>query len=260
MSTDTAMPPVAGEFTLPWIWMYHAVGDPSDDPYGITVGPDRLDLHLGWLRARGLRGVGVARLLRAQAEGRAAGLVGLTFDDGYADFTEAALPVLRRHGCSATLFVLPGQLGGSNEWDPKGPRRPLLTARQIRAAAHAGTEIASHGLLHRDLVGRPDDVLHEETVRSRELLGELTGSAPVGFCYPYGTFDRRAADAVRRAGYAYACAIAPGARAGSYALPRTHISHADRGARLWVKRLRHRARRHPALAPVSAVGVGGDAR
>jgi peptidoglycan/xylan/chitin deacetylase (PgdA/CDA1 family) len=199
----------------------------------------------------------VTRLLRAHAEGRAAGLVGLTFDDGYADFADAALPVLRRHGCTATLFVLPGRLGGSNDWDPRGPRRPLLTAPQIRAAAAAGTEIASHGLLHRDLVGCPDDVLLAETARSRELLGELTGTAPAGFCYPYGTFDRRAADAVRRAGYAYACAITPGAQAGSYALPRTHISHADRGARLWVKRLRHRARRHPALAPVR---VGGDAR
>ncbi|MEU0086517.1 polysaccharide deacetylase family protein [Streptomyces sp. NPDC006274] len=257
MSTDTAAPPVAGVLAPPWIWMYHAVGDPTDDPYGITVAPDRLDLHLGWLRARGLRGVGVTRLLRAHADGRAAGLVGLTFDDGYADFADAALPVLRRHGCSATLFVLPGRLGGSNDWDPRGPRRPLLTARQIRAAAAAGTEIASHGLLHRDLADCPDDVLLAETARSRELLGELTGTAPAGFCYPYGTFDRRAADAVRRAGYAYACAITPGAQAGSYALPRTHISNADRGARLWVKRLRHRARHHSALAPVR---VGGDAR
>ncbi len=53
---------------------------------------------------------GVAELMRAHAEGRR-GLVGLTFDDGYADFLHEALPVLRSHGCTATVFVLPGRPG-----------------------------------------------------------------------------------------------------------------------------------------------------
>ncbi|ALC21195.1 polysaccharide deacetylase family protein [Streptomyces pristinaespiralis] len=256
MTTDTAAPAAAPALDQPWILMYHTVADPTDDPYGIAVAPDRLELQLRWLRARGLRGVGVADLLRARTAGDAAGLVGLTFDDGYADFVETALPILARYDCTATVFVLPGRLGGTNEWDAEGPRRALLTGRQIRAAAEAGTEIASHGLFHHRLPGCPDDVLLEETVRSRELLCELTGTAPAGFCYPYGTFDRRAADAVRRAGYSYACAIAPGAEAGPYALPRTHISQADRGARLWAKRLRHRARRLPALGPVHLGGAG----
>ncbi|EFH31115.1 LOW QUALITY PROTEIN: polysaccharide deacetylase, partial [Streptomyces pristinaespiralis ATCC 25486] len=200
MTTDTAAPAAAPALDQPWILMYHTVADPTDDPYGIAVAPDRLELQLRWLRARGLRGVGVADLLRARTAGDAAGLVGLTFDDGYADFVETALPILARYDCTATVFVLPGRLGGTNEWDAEGPRRALLTGRQIRAAAEAGTEIASHGLFHHRLPGCPDDVLLEETVRSRELLCELTGTAPAGFCYPYGTFDRRAADAVRRAG------------------------------------------------------------
>ncbi|GGZ18102.1 polysaccharide deacetylase [Streptomyces inusitatus] len=243
MSADTATtrparPPAT---SWPWILMYHSVADPADDPYGITVAPARLDLQLARLRALGLTGVGVDTLLRAHARGRAQGLVGLTFDDGYADFTEAALPVLRRHGCTATLFVLPGRLGGDNVWDARGPRKPLLDERGIRAAASAGTEIASHGLYHVDLTAVDDAVLSEETTRSREWLRELTGEEPAGFCYPYGTVDARVADAVRAAGYAYACAIRPpAALTGAYALPRTHVSHADRAARLGLKRLRHR--------------------
>lgn len=80
---------------VPWIAMYHSVGDCSDDPYRVTVSPGRLDQQLGALRRRGLRGVGVAELLAARARGAGAGLVGLTFDDGYADFVSAALPLLR---------------------------------------------------------------------------------------------------------------------------------------------------------------------
>ncbi|MGW6458600.1 polysaccharide deacetylase family protein [Streptomyces sp. NPDC055078] len=244
MSAETATtgrPPAPYASARPWVLMYHSISDPADDPYGIVVAPDRLDLQLGRLRRRGLTGVGVAALLRAHAEGRAQGLVGLTFDDGYADFLDAALPVLRHHGCTATLFVLPGRLDGSNAWDLEGPRRPLLDGDGIRAAAESGTEIASHGLYHVDLTDTEGDVLRQETWRSREWLRELTGTAPEGFCYPYGTVDARVVQAVRDAGYSYGCAIRPPAElAGPYALARTHISQADRGARLRVKRLRHR--------------------
>ncbi|MCM2389207.1 polysaccharide deacetylase family protein [Streptomyces albipurpureus] len=247
MSADTATAHSAADTTAtdsttqPWILMYHSVADPTDDPYGITVARDRLDLQLRWLRRHGRTGVSVATLLRAHADNNAHGLVGLTFDDGYADFTEAALPVLRHHGCTATLFVLPGRLGGSNDWDQDGPRRPLISEDGIRTARAAGTEIASHGLSHIDLTSADDERLRQETSHSRQWLRQLTGTAPKGFCYPYGTVDGRVARAVREAGYTYACAIRPPAHlAGPYALARTHISQADRSVRLKVKHVRHR--------------------
>ncbi|MFJ3926074.1 polysaccharide deacetylase family protein [Streptomyces sp. NPDC090022] len=251
MSADTDMayataasqaPSARRRAAAPWVLMYHSVAeftDPSEDPYGITVTPAALEAQLLWLRARGLRGVSVGELRAARAAGRGAGLVGLTFDDGYTDFLAEALPLLRRHGCTATLFVLPGRLGVDNVWDPLGPRKALLTAEGIRAVAAAGQEIGSHGLLHQHLSGLPDDVLQQELRGSRELLREITGRLPEGFCYPYGTLDARVVEATRAAGYGYACAIDPGRLAGPHAMPRTHISQADGPGRLRIKRLRH---------------------
>ncbi|GAB7108504.1 polysaccharide deacetylase family protein [Streptomyces phaeofaciens JCM 4814] len=227
---------------VPWVAMYHSVGDCSDDPYRITVTPERLDRQLAWLTRRGLRGVSVAELLAAPTR---RGLVGLTFDDGYADFLSGALPVLRRHGCTATLFVLPGRLGGDNAWDPLGPRRPLLTADGIRQAAAEGVEIGSHGLTHVDLTRADDLTLKAETVESRGVLADLLGTAIAGFCYPYGTVDRRAMDAVRGAGYGYACAIDPGPLNGPHALPRVHVGQNDTALRLFLKYRLHRLRRRP---------------
>ncbi|WP_093840296.1 polysaccharide deacetylase family protein [Streptomyces aidingensis] len=241
--------------------MYHSVADPSRDPYRITVSPRRLDRQLAWLRARGLRGVCVAELLRARAAGRAAGLVGLTFDDGYTDFLDTAVPLLHRHGCTATVFVLPGLLGGDNAWDPEGPRRRLLTADGIRAAAEAGMEIGSHGMRHIDLTRAGPDDLHYETARSRDMLHRLTGRAPDGFCYPYGAVSPAVLTAVQQAGYGYGCAIDAGPLTGPLALPRVHIGESDTGPRLHVKRLLHPVRRRPvpcdpAAAP-SAPSEGG---
>ncbi|MFD8520667.1 polysaccharide deacetylase family protein [Streptomyces capillispiralis] len=230
---------------VPWVAMYHSVGDCSDDPYRITVTPERLGRQLAWLRRRGLRGVSVAELLAARARGEGRGLVGLTFDDGYTDFLTGALPVLRRFGCGATLFVLPGRLGGDNAWDPLGPRKPLLTAEGIRRAAAEGVEIGSHGLTHVDLTRADDATLTAEVAESRARLAELTGVPADGFCYPYGTVDARAVEAVRKAGYGYACAIDPGPLTGPHALPRAHVGQNDTAWRLHLKLRLHRLRRRP---------------
>ncbi|WP_416237924.1 polysaccharide deacetylase family protein [Streptomyces sp. NEAU-W12] len=244
-SFDSGGRPAAPPGPVPWVAMYHSVGDCSDDPYRITVTPERLEGQLAWLRRRGLRGVCVADLLAARARGAGRRLVGLTFDDGYADFVTDALPLLRRWDCGATLFVLPGRLGGDNSWDPLGPRKPLLTADGIRCAAAEGVEIGSHGLTHIDLTRADDLALTAEVAESRERLAELTGARADGFCYPYGAVDVRAVRAVREAGYAYACAIDPGPLTGPHALPRVHIGQNDTAWRLRLKYRLHRLRRRP---------------
>lgn len=244
-SLDTGRPSAPHKGPVPWVAMYHSVGDCSDDPYRIMVTPERLARQLAWLRRRGLRGVSVTELLAARARGEGRGLVGLTFDDGYADFVTDALPLLHRWDCGATLFVLPGRLGGDNAWDPLGPRKPLLTADGIRRAAAEGVEIGSHGLTHLDLTKADDLTLKAEVAESRAQLEELTGAPVAGFCYPYGKLDARAVEAVREAGYTYACAIDPGPLTGPHALPRVYVGQDDTAWRLHLKHWLHRLRRRP---------------
>ncbi|GEC07232.1 polysaccharide deacetylase [Streptomyces spinoverrucosus] len=220
-----------------WVAMYHSVADCTDDPFNVTVSADRLHRQLAWLRGRGLRGVSMRELLDARARGEERGLVGLTFDDGYADFLTTALPVLRRWQCGATVFPVVGRLGGENGWEPSGPCKRLLDANDIRLITAAGVEVGSHGLTHADLTRVPEDTLHAEVHHSRALLAEITGQEIQGFCYPYGSVDARVRAAVHAAGYRYACATAPDPEdAGDLALPRIHIGQADTGLRLEVKR------------------------
>lgn len=45
--------------------------------------------------------------------------VAITFDDGYADNAEVALPILRRYGLKATFFVAAGYLDGGCMWNDR---------------------------------------------------------------------------------------------------------------------------------------------
>jgi peptidoglycan/xylan/chitin deacetylase (PgdA/CDA1 family) len=234
---------------IPLVLMYHSVEPYDTDPYQVTVRPERFERQLRWLGRRGLRGVSMTELLRARRDGRADRLVGLTFDDGYADFVTEALPALDRHGFTATVFVVAGSLGRHNTWDEPGPRKPLMTAADVRRAADAGVEVGSHSLSHVPLPRLADDELDDEARRSRRILAEITGRAVTGFCYPYGAVGEREIRAVAAAGYDYACAVHASPLAGRHALPRTFIGDKDTGPRLLAKVARHRlTARRPVVA------------
>ena len=226
----------------PMILMYHGVAKVPEDPNLLCVSPKRFAEQMDWLERHGQRGVSISELVDAMRAGRARGLVGLTFDDGYLSVLEAALPELKRRGFGATAYIISDRLGGTNEWD-EGPSWPLMTAPQVRELAAAGIEIGSHAATHMRLAGVTRDQLTAEVSASRASLAALLGNEIRGFAYPYGSMDAAARRAVRDAGYEYACAVETStADMGLMALPRMYIGQQDDAVRMTAKRLLYRGR------------------
>ena len=218
------------------ILMYHAVATAAFDPNMLCVPPERFAEQMSWLHRRGLRGVSVQVLIEAMRAGRQRGLVGITFDDGYASVLDAALPVLNRHGFGATVFVISDRLGGRNDWD-EGTDWPLLSAAGVRELASAGIEIGSHSASHVRLPGLEPGELARQVCQSRADLAALLGREVAGFAYPYGAMGAAATQAVNDAGYAYACAVqAPLHQLGYLTLPRIYAGPRDTAARMTAKR------------------------
>ncbi|HEV2214593.1 MAG TPA: polysaccharide deacetylase family protein, partial [Terracidiphilus sp.] len=136
----------------------------------------------------------------------------LTFDDGYDDLFTELLPWLRQHRFTALVFLVAGQIGGTNLWDQRrGLRaRQLLTLDQIREMHRSGVEFGSHTLTHPWLPGLSDDELEREVRGSKRRLEDLLGMEVTTFAYPYGGVDRRVRAAVARAGYKLAFTTLPG--------------------------------------------------
>ena len=225
---------------VPMILMYHGVADVAEDPNQLCVTPSRFAAQMAALQRLGLRGVAIGTLVDAMRAGRQRGLVGITFDDGYVNVLEAALPELKCRGFTASVFIISGRLGGTNDWDD-GPSWPLLSASQVGELAAAGMEIGSHSTTHLRLAGLPASQLEAEVGGSRSSLGALVGAPVRGFAYPYGSMDAAARRAVRDAGYDYACAVqTPMAALGIMALPRIYVGQQDGAARMTAKRFLYR--------------------
>jgi len=223
---------------VPLVFMYHSVASRGADPNSITVTPSRFQRQMEWLKRRGLRGSSMQQLLDAADRGSTEGLIGLTFDDGYADFTAYVAPVLTRYGFTATTYVVAGKLGGCNDWDA-GPVKALMTAEEVREVARLGVEIGSHGLSHRALSNADPDALLLEMQRSRMILQALLDEPVRGFCYPYGAVSEAAVSAARAAGYDYAVSTWCHAKRNRYAIPRTYVGNRDGVTRLYAKQFRH---------------------
>jgi peptidoglycan/xylan/chitin deacetylase (PgdA/CDA1 family) len=245
----------------PLVLMYHGVGSRSAaaDPYNLFVPVPSLQAQLRALLGRGRRPLGLADYLAGRADGRH---FLVTFDDGYRSVHDEALPVLRRLGVPATVFVLPGQLGGVSSWMPEMPREPLLTAAEVVALRAGGIDIGLHGLDHTALPGLPPERLRDQVHTAAELLTAVTGERPRAFAYPYGRNDAAARAAVAAAGFEVAFATHHGS--GGLAVPRVDVNATDSRATFLAKtspaypRLRRLAGTLPGLRPAVRTLLGGS--
>jgi peptidoglycan/xylan/chitin deacetylase (PgdA/CDA1 family) len=95
--------------------VYHRVADPARiddlDPDLVDATPEDFDAQMAYLRQH-YRPVGIDEVLRAHRQHRSLppDSVLVTFDDGYRDNHQIALPILRRHGIPALFFITTGYL------------------------------------------------------------------------------------------------------------------------------------------------------
>ncbi len=195
------------------VLMYHDVVDtrPGRAFRRYVVPPSLLDEHLDALAVAGYR---TARASELVAGSTVAGdtTVVLTFDDAFASFASAVMPMIAAKKMCATVFVPTAYVGGTTEWlAPEGEGdRKLLDWPDLRDALAQGIEVGSHGHRHLefDSIGLPE--LREELADSRKALEDRLGAPVSSLAYPFGYNDRAVREATREAGYLVACEVGYG--------------------------------------------------
>lgn len=130
----------------------------------------------------------------------------LTFDDGYKDFSENALPIIKNFGFRAVVFVVADLVGSYNQWDWQklNIKKQLMDWKDIDYILKQGVEIGSHTLTHPFLTKISPQEAYREIEFSKKKLEDKLGVEISSFCYPYGDYNTTIRDMVEKAGYRYA--------------------------------------------------------
>jgi peptidoglycan/xylan/chitin deacetylase (PgdA/CDA1 family) len=131
------------------ILIFHRVVPYADPLFPGLPDAVRFGAMLGWLK--GWFNVlplpqAVQHLVKGTLPERAAAI---TFDDGYADNREVALPLLQHHGVTATFFIATGFLDGGRMWNDS-----IIEA--IRRCQHTTLDLTALGLGRHPLAGSQD--------------------------------------------------------------------------------------------------------
>lgn len=209
---------------------YHRVADDRDE---LALSPDRFRVQMEFLAEQGYRAIDVVEAAEALERGEVPErVVALSFDDGFRDVAENAMPVLRELGFRATVFVSTEVVGAQARFDWYREQPPVLTWDEIVELDAAGTlRFASHTLTHPHLAKVDEERARREIAESRVALEERLGRPVVAFCYPAGVFGARDRELVAESGYRYAVSCEPGVnRVGGdpFALRRIQIGPRDR--------------------------------
>ena len=149
----------------------------------------------------------------------------LTFDDGFANNGHVVLPLLEESGSPAVFFVTTQHVSQPRNWLPATRRQatshwprledvPDEVARDLydgmsegelaRCAEHPLITIGAHTVSHPFLTRCNEAQLAYELEAAKSQLESAIGTEVDLLAYPTGDYDRRVAEAARRAGYRFA--------------------------------------------------------
>lgn len=182
------------------ILQYHHVAE--DTPAATSVTPAQFASHLEALAREGFEVVPLTELFERVRNGLDARekVAAITFDDGYQNFLDEALPLLDRHGWKAAIFVTSGDVG-------KGGMLDVDDLRAIKAHGHL---VLNHTQQHPHLVRQHEGesrtqwlqrIEQEITGAQAQLESWLGESLPKILAYPYGEHDSEVRALLQRLGY-----------------------------------------------------------
>ncbi|EMO75977.1 polysaccharide deacetylase [Leptospira kirschneri str. 200801925] len=145
----------------------------------------------------------------------------LTFDDGSKTHWEVLVPLLKKYGFTASIFIYPSIISSGKKY--------YMTWDQLNNALDSGVlDLGSHTLYHPKLPTMSRALIRKQLLESKQILETKTGRKVIDLAYPFGLFDPRVIEEAKAIGYRMAFTVNPGKN-----LPGTPVYNIHRSLVPW---------------------------
>ena len=174
------------------ILSYHSV---SNESCPLSLKINQFDNQLKYLKKNGFQSVFIDEINKSKNK-----KIIITFDDGYKDLISNSLPILKKYNFKATCFVVSNLIGETNSWDEndKNITKKLMNKMDIALWIKNGMKIGSHSKNHENLTNLSYEIMLNEITESKFYLENLIDSSVDSFCYPYGSFNEKIVNEVKK--------------------------------------------------------------
>jgi len=176
------------------VLLYHSI---SDNEWGFSTKPKEFEKHIRYLHGNDYRFLNTSDLLDIiSGENRSIKkAVLITFDDGYRDLIEHAIPIMDTYKAKGVVFIhtdrSSSQLKNSI---------PLLDWADIESLPET-LEVGNHAYSHPDLKKLSVSDLERETEESTSAIESKVHKKPSAFAYPFGRFTQQTIAILKANGY-----------------------------------------------------------
>ena len=192
------------------ILCYHRI---SGDRDVLAVSPDAFRRQMEAIRASGARALRLDGALGLLARPVEDFHVCITFDDGYQDALDVALPILREFEMPATVYLPTAMIDGvaPYDWYGERPAPAALDWDGVRELIADGfVDVQAHTRTHPRLTALDEASARWELATSKADIEQRLGVAVTSVCYPAGLYGPRDARLARELGYRAAVTCRPG--------------------------------------------------
>lgn len=162
------------------ILMYHKVLPNSDDDLSVSV--NNLESQLKYLKEKNYESYFFKDIQESLKDNRS---VILTFDDGYENNLEFAIPLLKKYNFKATIFIPTKKI---EEKSYEGTK--TMSFSDLRDLDPNYIEIALHSHSHKNLEAFSLAELKEDLTLNKEKLTENNIKFSNVLAYPYGKYPK----------------------------------------------------------------------
>ncbi|HEX9990613.1 MAG TPA: polysaccharide deacetylase family protein [Chloroflexia bacterium] len=197
-ATPTPSPIPASERGFVPILCYHHIRDWTSDDKGddraYVVPPDILEDTLKYLKENGYNSVTSGQVYEYYANGKPLPEkpIMLSFDDSDDNQYANAVPLLKKYGFNATFFIMTVTIDKEN----------YMTSEQLKDLDKQGFDLQPHTWDHHMVTQyETEEDWQKQIVEPKRTLEELLGHPTPYFAYPFGVYNKEAAEKLKSYGY-----------------------------------------------------------